>query len=57
MSKRWWIAAMLATATAINYLDRQNLPVAISDVIRQLERTMHRQPGIVIGEERNGPAA
>src|SRR6266850_2136338 len=32
MSKRWWIAAMLATATAINYLDRQNLPVAISEI-------------------------
>jgi ACS family hexuronate transporter-like MFS transporter len=32
MSKRWWIAALLATATAINYLDRQNLPVAISEI-------------------------
>lgn len=32
MSKRWWIAALLATATAINYLDRQNLPVAIGEI-------------------------
>ena len=32
MAKRWWIAALLATATAINYLDRQNLPVAISEI-------------------------
>jgi len=32
MSKRWWIATLLATATAINYLDRQNLPVAISAI-------------------------
>jgi ACS family hexuronate transporter-like MFS transporter len=32
MRKRWWIAALLATATAINYLDRQNLPVAISEI-------------------------
>ena len=32
MRKRWWIAALLATATAINYLDRQNLPVAIGEI-------------------------
>lgn len=32
MRKRWWVAALLATATAINYLDRQNLPVAISEI-------------------------
>ena len=32
MKKRWWIAALLATATAINYLDRQNLPVAITEI-------------------------
>src|SRR5215469_7454543 len=36
MSKRWWIAALLATATAINYLDRQNLPVAISEVQKSI---------------------
>ena len=36
MSKRWWIAALLATATAINYLDRQNLPVAISEIQKSI---------------------
>ena len=29
---RWWIVGMIALATAINYLDRQNLPVAISEI-------------------------
>lgn len=26
---RWWIAGLLAAATALNYLDRQNFPIAI----------------------------
>lgn len=29
---RWWIAGLLGLATAINYLDRQSLPVAISEI-------------------------
>ena len=29
---RWWIAILLALATAINYLDRQSLPVAINEI-------------------------
>jgi MFS transporter, ACS family, aldohexuronate transporter len=29
---RWWIAGLLAAGTAINYLDRQNLPVVITEV-------------------------
>jgi MFS transporter, ACS family, hexuronate transporter len=29
---RWWIAGLLAAATAINYLDRQNLPVLITEI-------------------------
>ena len=29
---RWWIVGLIAVATAINYLDRQNLPVALSEV-------------------------
>jgi len=29
---RWWIAGLLALATALNYLDRQNLPVAVSEI-------------------------
>jgi MFS transporter, ACS family, hexuronate transporter len=31
---RWWIAAMLAIATALNYLDRQNFPV-VANVIQK----------------------
>jgi ACS family hexuronate transporter-like MFS transporter len=29
---RWWIITMVALAIAINYLDRQNLPVAINEL-------------------------
>ncbi|WP_428664309.1 MFS transporter [Runella sp.] len=29
---RWWIAALIGLATAINYLDRQNLPIALSEI-------------------------
>ena len=29
---RWWIAGLLALATAINYLDRQALPVVVSEL-------------------------
>lgn len=29
---RWWIVGLVALATAINYLDRQNLPVALSEI-------------------------
>ncbi|MDA3867493.1 MAG: MFS transporter [Salinivirgaceae bacterium] len=29
---RWWIAALLMLATALNYLDRQNLPMVITDL-------------------------
>lgn len=29
---RWWIAAMLMLATALNYLDRQNLPMVITEL-------------------------
>lgn len=29
---RWWTVALIALATAINYLDRQNLPVALSEI-------------------------
>src|SRR5690606_17903354 len=29
---RWWIAGMIALATAINYLDRQTLPVALGEL-------------------------
>lgn len=33
---RWWIAGLLAAATAINYLDRQNLPVAITEIQKKI---------------------
>jgi ACS family hexuronate transporter-like MFS transporter len=29
---RWWIAALLMLATALNYLDRQNLPMVITEL-------------------------
>ncbi|MCY7352761.1 MAG: MFS transporter [Cytophagaceae bacterium] len=29
---RWWIIGLTAFATVINYLDRQNLPVALSEI-------------------------
>ena len=33
---RWWIVGLIAVATAINYLDRQNLPVALSEVRKSI---------------------
>lgn len=33
---RWWIAGFLATATALNYLDRQSLPVVIGEVQKHI---------------------
>lgn len=33
---RWWIIALIALATAINYLDRQNLPVAVSEIRKSI---------------------
>jgi ACS family hexuronate transporter-like MFS transporter len=33
---RWWIAGLLAIATAINYLDRQNLPVVITEIQKSI---------------------
>src|SRR5262245_16935132 len=36
---RWWIAGLLAAATALNYLDRQNLPVVIREVQKSIAIT------------------
>ncbi|MFA7471839.1 MAG: MFS transporter [Spirosomataceae bacterium] len=36
---RWWIVGLIALATAINYLDRQNLPVALSEIRKSFEIT------------------
>lgn len=33
---RWWIVGLIAIATAINYLDRQNLPVVISEIKKSI---------------------
>jgi len=38
-SVRWWIAALLATATALNYLDRQSLPVLVTEVRKSIPIT------------------
>jgi len=36
---RWWIAGLLAAATALNYLDRQNLPVVITEIQKTIPIT------------------
>lgn len=33
---RWWIAGLLAAATALNYLDRQNLPVVVTELQKHI---------------------
>lgn len=33
---RWWVAGMLAAATALNYLDRQALPVVIGEIQKDI---------------------
>jgi ACS family hexuronate transporter-like MFS transporter len=33
---RWWIAGLLALGTALSYLDRQNLPVAIGEIQKSI---------------------
>ncbi len=33
---RWWIAALLALATALNYLDRQSLPVLAAEIQKSI---------------------
>lgn len=34
---RWWIVGLIALATAISYLDRQNLPVAVSEIRKTIQ--------------------
>jgi ACS family hexuronate transporter-like MFS transporter len=36
---RWWIAGLLAAATALNYLDRQSLPVVVTEVQKSIPIT------------------
>lgn len=33
---RWWIVGLLAAATALNYLDRQSLPVVITELQKEI---------------------
>jgi MFS transporter, ACS family, hexuronate transporter len=33
---RWWIAGLLALATALNYLDRQSFPVLVGEVRKEI---------------------
>jgi ACS family hexuronate transporter-like MFS transporter len=36
---RWWIAGLLALATALNYLDRQSFPVVIGEIRKEIPIT------------------
>ncbi|MEO6003905.1 MAG: MFS transporter [Opitutus sp.] len=33
---RWWIAVLLAMATALNYLDRQSFPVVVGEIRKEI---------------------
>ncbi|MGV3662246.1 MAG: MFS transporter [Prosthecobacter sp.] len=33
---RWWIAGLLAAATALNYLDRQSFPVVVGEIKKEI---------------------
>jgi MFS transporter, ACS family, hexuronate transporter len=33
---RWWIAGLLALATALNYLDRQSFPVVVNEIRKEI---------------------
>lgn len=33
---RWWIAGLLAPATALNYLDRQSFPVVVGEIKKEI---------------------
>jgi ACS family hexuronate transporter-like MFS transporter len=35
-SLRWWIAGLLACATALSYLDRQSFPVAVTEIQKHI---------------------
>jgi sugar phosphate permease len=36
---RWWIARLLALATALNYLDRQSFPVVVGEIRKEIPLT------------------
>src|ERR1700744_5508228 len=33
---RWWVAALLACASALSYLDRQSFPVAVTEIQKHI---------------------
>jgi MFS transporter, ACS family, hexuronate transporter len=35
-SLRWWVAGLLACASALSYLDRQSFPVAVTEIQKQI---------------------
>jgi MFS transporter, ACS family, hexuronate transporter len=35
-NRRWWIAIFLASITALNYLDRQNFPIAVTEISKHI---------------------
>jgi len=41
---RWWIAGLLALATALNYLDRQSFPVVVGEIEKEIPIS-HEQYG------------
>jgi ACS family hexuronate transporter-like MFS transporter len=51
---RWWIAGLLAAATALNYRDRQNLPVAISEIQKSIPISDQQFSTLQIREEIHG---
>ncbi len=36
---RWWVAGLLACASALSYLDRQSFPVAVTEIQKQIALT------------------
>ena len=33
---RWWVAGLLACASALSYLDRQSFPVAVTEIQKHI---------------------
>ena len=45
---RWWIAALLAAACALSYLDRQSLPVAVAEIQKSIPMTDEQYSALVV---------
>ena len=46
MNLRWWIAGLLALATALNYLDRQSFPVVVDEIKKEIPISTEQFAGI-----------